>query len=562
MKIYFFKGLVLSLMISVCFASCQDMMETESSLLSYPDEHELNTSADTVYSVIGIMNKIQALADRSVLLGELRADLVDLNENTISSLREIANFEISEDNPYNDPKDYYAVINNCNYFLQKLDTALRKRNEPIFIREFAAVKSFRAWTYLQLVLNYGQVPFYTEAILSEADAARDFPEYNIEEVCSYFIEDLLPYVDVELPGYGSIADLDSRLFYIPIRLLLGDLCLWSQRYSEAAAHYHEYLNENELYTGTYRIEFTEDDLQFEGRILSNSYGGMFSNLSSGSDVISIIPMDSSVSSNAYSQLRNYFNSTINNELKFQLLPSKRIQEISASQIFCRAKQNGSPSYAPLANEVNPLLAGDLRLNAYWSKMMAEGKEIQTIMKFTTDHVFTYRKGLIYLRYAEALNRAGYPESAFTILKYGLNNNNLTRFVSPREYQSGSGINPLLAFNPTLFTNTNTLGIHSRGSGDSEYNEFYVLPTPTDSLESWQDTLDYRIEKVEELILTEMALETALEGHRYYDLMRVALRRGQEAYLAEKVALRKGSSNRDDVLYNRLLTKNNWYLKMK
>jgi hypothetical protein len=45
-------------------------------------------------------------------------------------------------------------------------------------------------------------------------------------------------------------------------------------------------------------------------------------------------------------------------------------------------------------------------------------------------------------------------------------------------------------------------------------------------------------------------------------MRVALRRGQEAYLAEKVALRKGSDNRDDALYNSLLNKNNWYLKMK
>lgn len=562
MKISFLKGLFLTATISVCLASCEHMMETESSLLTYPEEHELATSADTVYSVIGIMNKIQALADRSVLLGELRADLVDVNENTISSLREIANFDISEENPYNEPKDYYAVINNCNYFLQKVDTVLRKRNEPVFLKEFAAVKSFRAWTYLQLVLNYGKVPFYTEALLTEADAARNFPEYGIAEVCAYFIDDLLPYINVELPGYGSIADLDSRLFYVPIRLLLGDLCLWSERYGEAAAYYHDYLNEEELYTGTYRIEFTEEDLQFEGKILSNSYGGMFSNLSTGADVLAVIPMDSSVSSNAYSQLRNYFNSTIHNELEFQLLPSLRLQEISASQVFCRAKQNGAPSYAPLANEENPLLAGDLQLQAYWSKTMVEGEEIQTIMKFTTDHVFTYRKGLIYLRYAEALNRAGYPESAFAILKYGLNNTNLTRFVSPGEYEVESGINPLLAFNPTLFNNMNTLGIHSRGSGDSEYNEFYILPTPPDSLDSRQDTLDYRIEKVEELIITEMALETALEGHRFYDLMRVALRRGQEAYLAEKVALRKGSNNRDDVLYNSLLNKNNWYLKMK
>lgn len=562
MKIYSFKGLLLSILISLSLAACQHMMETESSLLAYPEEHLLNTSADTVYSVIGIMNKIQALADRSVLLGELRADLVDVNENTISCLREIADLEISDNNPYNEPKDYYAVINNCNYFLQTVDTALRKRNEAIFIKEFAAVKSFRAWTYLQLVLNYGKVPFYTEAILTEADAVGNFPEYDILDICSYFIDDLMPYVDIELPKYGNIADLDSRLFYIPIRVLLGDLCLWSQRYREAAVYYHDYLNKNELYTGSYRIEFTEDDLQFEGKILTNSYGGMFNNLSSGADVLTVIPMDSSVSSNTYSQLKNYFNSTTHNDLKYQLRPSIRLQEISASQVFCRAKQSGSASYAPTVNEENPLLAGDLRLYAYWSKAMSKDKEIQTIAKFTSDHVLCYRKGLIYLRYAEALNRAGYPESAFAILKYGLNNNNLTRYVSPEEYEVEGGIDPLLVFNTTQFTNTNTLGIHSRGCGDSEYNDYFVLPTPSDSLESRQDTLDYRIEQVEELILTEMALETALEGHRFYDLMRIAIRKDQEAYLAEKVSLRKGGDSRDEVLYNRLINKNNWYLKMK
>ena len=132
-------------------ASCESMLEKDSDLVKFADEAHLNNATDTIYSVVGIMKKMQTLADRTIVLGEIRGDLVDITNSASSDVRDVALFNISEGNRFNRPRDYYAVINNCNYFLAYADTALtNNRNQHIFEKEFAAVKAYRAWTYLQI----------------------------------------------------------------------------------------------------------------------------------------------------------------------------------------------------------------------------------------------------------------------------------------------------------------------------------------------------------------------------------------------------------------------------
>ena len=55
---------------------CEDMLTPESDLVEYEEDHTLNHATDSVYSVMGIINKMQIIADRVVLLGEVRGDLV------------------------------------------------------------------------------------------------------------------------------------------------------------------------------------------------------------------------------------------------------------------------------------------------------------------------------------------------------------------------------------------------------------------------------------------------------------------------------------------------------
>ena len=88
----------------------------------------------------------------------------------------------------------------------------------------------------------------------------------------------------------------------------------------------------------------------------------------------------------------------------------------------------------------------------------------------------------------------------------------------------------------------------------------MLPQPEEALATRQDTVDYQIPLVEDMIIDEMALEGAFEGYRYYDLMRVAMRRGDAAYLTDPISMRNGEQ--DAALRAKLMVEQNWYLPLQ
>ena len=179
-----------------------------------------------------------------------------------------------------------------------------------------------------------------------------------------------------------------------------------------------------------------------------------------------------------------------------------------------------------------------------------------MFKLWSDRVTTCRRNMVYLRYAEALNRAGFPQSAVVVLKCGLCDENNQAFIDDTERQLAGS---LISFDPTVFTKGSTIGIHALGSGDTQCDTLFRAPLPATQLATRQDTVDYQIPLVEDMIITEMALEGSFEGYRYYDLLRVALRRNDPAYLADAVSRRMGQS--DAALRGLLMNKENWYLPL-
>lgn len=568
---------ILSMMLVTCFSSCGDFLDQESDYVKNADDSELNNITDTLYSVVGIMNKMQALADRTVLLGELRGDLVDVNSATAADLREISNFSIGDDNVYNNPRDYYAVINNCNYFLAKVDTALRNnRNVYVFRKEYAAVKAFRAWTYLQLAINYGKVPYITEPILTKDDSEKDYEQLDITGICNKLISDIAPYADVETPDYGLVRQtVDSKMFYYPVYVLLGDLNLWAGNYRDAALNYYKYISTrngtNSAYTiSTNRVEWSKDDSRWQ--MSSDSWSSAFSmnseTTTNTSELITMIPGDSIPAEGNYSELRDLFSSTANNNYQASILPSQSLKNLSRAQIYCKLTSANEIAYAP-DNMENSDRVGDLRYSSAYSEMsggnlVMNGQRVETYVgnsKFTSRNVHILRRANVYLRMAEALNRAGFPRFAFAILKTGVNNEVMESDILPY-YPEDAAYLSQFDFPTNLYvvrtradlTSENTIGIHSRGCGWSEYNEYYVYP------ETGDESSD--IEAVEDLIVDENALETAFEGNRFYDLMRVALRRGDPSYLADKIYARRGADRVSEMrteIQKDLTKQDNWYL---
>jgi hypothetical protein len=164
-----------------------------------------------------------------------------------------------------------------------------------------------------------------------------------------------------------------------------------------------------------------------------------------------------------------------------------------------------------------LLIGDLRLRAVLTESSVNdeyhaeyNKERQFIAKYAAgsslssiggpdnrvESVTLFRNSIVYLHLAEALNRAGYPETAFAVLKYGLSDNTMNdrSIISQNEYDRLKAVTSygfpsnLADWDKDAFVsmreynqNINSasgdvqMGIHSRGCGDSHANAAYYLP---------------------------------------------------------------------------------------
>ncbi|MBK6281593.1 MAG: RagB/SusD family nutrient uptake outer membrane protein [Draconibacterium sp.] len=207
--------------LTVIATSCDSMLDVQSERNMFPENHQIDSPNDSIYSMMGIFTQLQKLGDRYVVLGELRGDLMDITENAGLELQEINNLEIGMDNPYNKIEDYYSVINHCNYLINNIDTALISGGEKSLLKEYAAAKAIRAWTYMQIALNYGTAKYYKEPLLTVQAGQAQFPEYSIRELVPVLIQELEPVKYVESPGRISLGvDMTSEklfslfLFYL------------------------------------------------------------------------------------------------------------------------------------------------------------------------------------------------------------------------------------------------------------------------------------------------------------------------------------------------------------
>lgn len=546
------------LVLMVLISGCETFLDPDSDRLVFPDEYLLNSPKDTVYSMVGILAQVEKLADRYVLLGELRGELMDLKDDAGLYLREINNFEISYDNPYNKITDYYSVINNCNYLIANIDTALVTGGEKVLYKIFAATKAIRAWTYMQLALNYQEVKYYEEPILSIQDTGN-YVVYTMQELFPLLISDLEPWKYEELPGGISLGvDITSDLSFFPIHFLLGDLYLWTGDYESAASEYYDLIEEySYIIDDTYKSLWTVEkgvfvERKYEEQVWMDKF------LLPNPEQITLIAGSAEFGEGAdLDSLTWYYN---------EIVPSAKAIETWNSQVYYHT------------STINK--AGDLRgdYGSYFSpdalsKVESEISEAADIdmIDFSSNHItkFTlmattttkaiaiYRVSMLYLRYAEAMNRAGRPNLAFAVLKNGLNSETLAEdTIVPRNekymvYTDSTGT----FYNDVNFEDIvfdDNIGVHAQGCGNVQLANDFIIPPLSD--------LEDSIRFVEDKIIEELALETAFEGNRFHDLMRIAMRRNDPSYLADIVA-EKYTDNKD-AIHTKLMNEDNWYLPKK
>lgn len=648
-------GLLL-LVLGTATVSCEDMFTADNTLVTT----EL-APQDTLYQMMGIIKRMQKLADRTVLLGEVRADLVDVDPlHASADIQELAANNVSATNVYNQPSDYYAVINSCNIYLAYVDSMRNSQGtRKYFEKEILAAKCFRAWCYLELLKIYGDVPYIRTPILN-SDNAEEIVASGKKEgmvtIVTDMINDLVNFRAAEndelRQSYGdrTFNNIRYSQMVIPVRAMLAELYLWRGSYTgnqtdyiNAIRMYHDYFTfpGEEINTGRAKANWPSRDSE---RPSTSDYN---SNFLAASQCAGVLPMETSQYYGTVSKLRGVFCSLDSNNYYPAVVASQRAKDISKAQDYCQFLVEGGGLPEIYFREHDPNLysdyktmEGDLRLysvsdgpdnvkdnssnsheNSSYNNMYYLNRKYGTTTNGNSYLPFVpyFRNNILYLHFAEALNRAGFPETAFAILKYGLSYYTLTNrdIVSKDEFDRLSLITsigftvqepkftdddlkkqttgtaaiwssdvfatyfivPLDQMNPQRIVeggNYIQVGIHSFGSGDSEYNDRYFLDdeetksglkaykedleleevprlsrnsTHEDSVEydrvvaynayadsvniAQKDSVDsYNAEylaspdirtkrqaHVSKLILEEEALEGVFEGQRFYDIMR-------------------------------------------
>ncbi len=474
------KNLIYTVTFLLCgaifFSSCEDMLNVESDRVEY--EFDDWTLSDSVYSVLGILKSVQGVGDRQILLNELRADLITISdEKAVVDIQELSRsvFNLNT-NEYLDVKDYYTIINNCNIYLARVDTSLEKNNVKLMLREYVAVKSVRAWTYLQLAINYNQVPYFTEPILthSAAEDVMNKPMLSRNEIITNLIDDILPYENPSqfpMPQWDGLKLIDGEKtvdvvtgqLFMPIRLLLGEMYLWrgaAGDYKRAAECFYNVITgagTNETGTKHNDYGYVASYREEGGKSASNGFASMFlrstySSSTSKPNYFALITYANDASLGTTSNLASIFSPQ--EEIGgAQVLASPGVISLANRQVYryYEGEDPEKPELVEYGNEVGYDLPGDLRIAATTYSQTTkdeERKEYEDIIcKFNLDFppaivgmrdqdpalypatwIILARKELAYIRFAEALmgmEREGYKGAmslAMEVLKVGVKDN--------------------------------------------------------------------------------------------------------------------------------------------
>ncbi len=582
MKKFLIKQLLFAAIVLAAFASCKKTFDiTPEDQLDISQMYRNVSDADA--AVVGIYGKFASLAERYLILNELRADMLNYTSNADQYLRQISTHTVTPDNPYANPRPFYELIINCNDVLKNFDV-MRKGNkmkEAEYQQRFADIACLRSFLYLQLGIHYGEVPYVTDA-LESVDAIKDqskFPKLPFSVLLDSLINfsERLSFKEEYPTGTSLNITVDgypTQKLFVNKKFLLGDLYLWKGNYTKAATWYRQVMETgtvgtvNGSYYSMYKIGWDSNgDLD---HYISYSRAGDASTLVTNSqwrimfeqamntegfrrEWIWAIPFDNKFKpENPFVKL---FSPIGGNYL---VKPSQQAMDMWANEQQRPAQ--GTPGIPYDARGILSVknIGGQPVVMKYLYNYINNTTNLPVNILQKNSKWFLYRQTHLHMRFAEAANRDGRFRLAWGLFNTGI-----------------AGAYPAPTSDVTLYHNTlfeaSPYNFDARNSGSTGVPYYRADWYRNIGVRARANVVDYPVTnttdsliQIENGLINETGLENAFEGTRWPDLLRVALRRNDPAFLADKVynKLKKDGDPMADATRAKLMDKANWYLPFK
>jgi hypothetical protein len=564
----------------------------------------------------------QELVEQLVVLGELRADLLEVTDQADRDLIEVYNFNISSNNKYASPVNFYKLIGECNNLQNIIE-----RNFPGVLdvtgevtrmdRLYGEVLCMRAWAYFNAVRIFKEVP-YIWSSLSDISEINEYVNSSRTFIDSVYIEyapdgfhndtirdttfvlektylnmnaviDTFTHqLETKVKAVGVIhnQDFNDQTWDVTVwntyamYSLLGQMYLYRQNYEKALEYFTPIM---------YNYDSESSNIKFglDNKFSNNNWRNIFTQIDPFEHIYTIW-------FNKSNQQINNFQTLFSVEFPnlYMLKPTgKAIQNWEAMWNGMQVNYNDNkPSETELRENLDGTprrgTPGDffrgygvsyayykdgLQMNSTEVREMLENKaegnlnlvdkameNVDTVVykyslgksNFDQDPNFhIYRAAQIHFYFADILVWRVYPDNDGT----------------ERQQVNAS----LLVINDGSYNNDNKqLGVRGRvgfANGDEALyvrNIVYQHDPHTNEVIGFKrlNSLYDKQLYLEEIIMEEHAREFAFEGERFYELMRIAKRRGDPAFLADKVAS-KFTGPKRDMIRQYLMNEDNWYLQL-
>lgn len=493
---------VLLLLPVILVTGCDRMLEAESDMGLKEDNHY--KTPDEVYAAfLGIQSTVQQTADQTIILSELRGDLLQPTQNAPEDFWKIYRYTAGG-GIYSTARPYYDVVIHCNDFMRHLFVYLEENpgNIPDAVRNgmVSAAINGKVWATMMAAKFFGSACFF-HTPLDEVVSDTLLPEYTLTEIPGV----LLTYMRQGEHGIDAYQPLDWKLILSPgteapewaavhfrPEVLEGELLLWAGRYRDAADVLMKFISDPAK-EKLYKIDTKWDGVDWLKLFISG-----YSDLQE--EVITGIPFDRL--ERQQNKLQYYFSAVHPNV--YYMSPTEM-----AIRLFDNQKgfeKNGDI----IRGNASSRLENGVRVV---SKYHLNGEKDQ----FAHDaNVYLYRAADVHLMLAEAYCFLGEYEAALAFVNTGLASwfdNSANDFRPP--------------FN----------GVHSsmKKSSKGLRGRVELAAVLASDVLTADMTVQDSLKAIAKVVADEVALELAYEGKRWFTLVRMARNLQDNDFLAYPVS---------------------------